>query len=90
MATIELGKDKESALLTLEDIRKIVHKETELPKEGFYVKGARNKTTTHIYRTINGVTLKSDNAAGESFVLWIMRKRFDEAKDAIKSFTEEF
>ena len=51
-ATILLGDDKESAILSLDDLYKIVSKETKLPKGGLIVKSIDNKTTT-IYKTIN-------------------------------------
>ena len=87
-ATILLGDDKESAILSLDDLYKIVSKETKLPKGGLIVKSIDNKTTT-IYKTINGPTLKTEYVAGESYILYAMRNKFDDAKEAINNFKEE-
>ena len=87
-ATILLGDDKESAILSLDDLYKIVSKETKLPKGGLIVKSINNKTTT-IYKTINGPTLKTEYVAGESYILYAMRNKFDEAKESINNFKEE-
>ena len=87
-ATILLGDDKESAILSLDDLYKIVSKETKLPKGGLVVRSIDNKTTT-IYRTINGPTLKTEYVAGESYILYAMRNKFDEAKESINNFKEE-
>ena len=87
-ATILLGDDKESAILSLDDLYKIVSKETKLPKGGLIVKSIDNKTTT-IYKTINGPTLKTEYVAGESYILYAMRNKFDEAKESINNFKEE-
>ena len=87
-ATILLGIDKESAILSLDDLYKIVSKETKLPKGGLIVQGMNNKTTT-IYKTINGPTLKTEYVAGKSYILYAMRNKFDEAKEAINNFKEE-
>ena len=87
-ATILLGDNKESAILSLDDLYKIVTRETKLPKGGLIVKSMNNKTTT-IYRTINGPTLKTEYVAGNSYILYAMRNKFDDAKDAINNFKEE-
>lgn len=85
MATIFLGNSKESAILTLNDLQKIVNKETEIPKGGLVVKGYGDDRTT-IYKIMGTFPFKTDGVAGETSVLWTMRHRFDEAKDAIRNF----
>ena len=87
-ATILLGDDKESAILSLDDLYKIVSKETKLPKGGLIVKSIDNKTTT-IYKTINGPTIKTEYVAGESYILYAMRNKFNDAKESINNFQEE-
>ena len=87
MATIILGDTKESTNLSLDDLYKICTKETKIPKEGVVVKGWNDKKT-EIYFTMNGPTIKSDYVAGESFILFYIKKRFDEVKKAIEDFEE--
>ena len=87
-ATVLLGGNKESAILSLDDLHKIVSKETKLPSGGLIVKGMNDKNTT-IYKTINGPTLKTEYVAGNSYVLYAMRNKFDDAKEAINNFKEE-
>lgn len=87
-ATILLGKNKESAILSLDDLHKIISGETKLPKGGLIVRSKNNKAST-IYRTMNGLTFKTEYVAGETYVLFVMRNKFDEAKEAIINFEEE-
>ena len=87
-ATIYLGDDKESAILSLEDLRKIVSKEIELPKSGLVVKDVDGKRTT-LYKRFDGmIYFKSEYVAGETYVLYTMRNKFDAAKQAILNFND--
>jgi hypothetical protein len=88
MATIVLGDSKESANLSLDDLHKICTRETKLPKGGLVVNGYAGKST-EIYFTMNGPTIKTEYIAGESFVLFFMKKKFDDAKNAINTFKEQ-
>lgn len=86
MASIVLGKSKESAILTLEDLRKIVKKEVKIDDE-IVVKGCNNKYT-HIYRGMGEFLIETDGVAGSSHILWRMSNKFEEAKEAIRNFKE--
>lgn len=87
MASIVLGDSKESAILTLEDLRKIVNKEVEIPKGGLIVNGVNGKKTT-IYKSQGSFAFETEYVAGESFLLWHMKRKFEEIKDAIRKFDD--
>lgn len=86
MASILLGDTKESAVLTLEDLRKIVKKETKLT-ESLVVKGLGNKNTT-IQKGFGEILFSTSGVAGFSHLLWTMRNKFEDAKEAVLSFEE--
>ena len=78
----------EVAILSLEDLRKIVSKEIELPKSGLVVKDVDGKRTT-LYKRFDGmIYFKSEYVAGETYVLYTMRNKFDAAKQAILNFND--
>lgn len=88
MASIVLGNTKESAILSLKELQKIVKKETKLSKGGVIVKGCNGKKT-HIFKSQGTFAIKTDFVAGESYILWHMKNRFEDAENAINKFNEE-
>lgn len=84
MASIFLGKTKEEALETLEDLRKIVKREKEVPND-FIVKGCNNKET-QVYRGPGEWLISTEGVAGTSHILWRMSSRFEKAKEAVLNF----
>lgn len=87
MATILLGGDKESAICSLEDIRKILFHETQLPKGGLVVDGMGGKKTT-IFRGAGEFSFKTDGVAGTAHTLWVLKGNIQKAEDAIENFEE--
>lgn len=84
MASIYLGETKEEALETLEDLRKIVKGEKEVPKN-FVVRGCNGKET-QIYRSFGEWIISTKGVAGDSHILWRMSSRFEKAKEAVLNF----
>lgn len=84
-ATVLLGDDKESAILSLDDLYRIVSGKTKLPNDGLVVKGMSNKKTA-ICKTMHSLTLKTEYVAGNSYILDAMRNKFDDAKKAVYNF----
>lgn len=87
-ATVLLGGDKESAILSLDDLYRIVSGKTKIPNGGLVVKGMSYKNTI-ICKTLHGLALKTEYVAGNSYILDAMRNKFDDAKKAINNFKEE-
>jgi chromosome segregation ATPase len=87
MASIVLGDSKESAILTLNDLQKIVMKETDFPKSGLVVMGYNGKKTT-IYKLQGTFAFKTESVAGETYILWHMKRQFDNARQAILDFND--
>lgn len=86
MASIILGEDKKTAVLSLEDLRKIAQKKTKL-KEPIVVKGVGGKDTT-IFNGLGEIIFKTEGVAGESHLLWAMKNAFNDAEDAVLAFEE--
>lgn len=89
MASIVLGDTKESAVLTLEDLRKIIKKEVKLSND-LVVRGCNGKYTTIIKYPMTVARFKTDGVAGYTDVLWSLRNRFEEAKQAVFNFEESY
>jgi hypothetical protein len=62
-------------------------KETEFPKSGLVVKGYGNVATT-IYKSQGSFAFKTEYIAGETWILYHMKNKFDKAKEAITNFQE--
>lgn len=86
MASIVLGIDKKSAVLSLEDLRKIAQKQTKL-KDAVVVRGVGGKETT-IYNVMGEIIFKTEGVAGECHLLWAMKNAFNDAEDAVLAFEE--
>ena len=86
MASIFLGTSKESAILTLEDLRKIVFRETKLT-EPIVVKGFADSNTT-ILKNLGEIMFKTSGVSGYSHAFGMLRGSFDKAREAILSFPE--
>ena len=86
MHSIYLGNNKESAILSLEDLRKIVKKETPL-RNTIVVKGFNDKNT-EIVKVMGEIIFSTEYVAGVSHLFWAMRNDFENAKNAIENFNE--
>ena len=87
MASILLGEDKNSAILTLEDLQKIVKRKVKF--SDLVVKGSNGKATTIIKGPLGEAAVFSTaGVAGFSHILWSMRNRFKSAKQAIVDFED--
>lgn len=87
MASIVLGDTKESAILTLEDLQKIIKKETKL-SETLVVRGFDGKYTRIFKHPMSVARFSTDGIAGTTDVLWTLRNKFGAAKQLIRRFEE--
>lgn len=82
MASIFLGLTKEEALLTVEDLHKIL--QNKEMKE-FVVKGFDNKNTT-VYKSFGTYFIETEGIAGASDILSYLKLKITKTKESIQNF----
>lgn len=84
-ATIFLGTNKRSAILTLRDLESL--KETITYKDEYVVNDLTNSPNTTIFKAQGTMVFSTRGVAGSSYCLW--RIDFNKACEAIREFDEK-